>query len=144
MEIDDSIRDIFEDFRSIAVYGMSQNTEKPSYRVPAYMLSNDYNIIPINPNADKILDRKSYPDLVSVPEEIEVLNVFRPADQILALVAEAIERKRRKGDIDVIWLQSGIKNDEAKRLAVDAGFTFIQDKCMMMEYQKIFDSAEEA
>jgi predicted CoA-binding protein len=132
------IRKIFEDYRTIAVYGMSKNPEKPAHSVPAYLSSKGYTIIPINPGADKIIGQKSYPNLNDVQEKIDVLEVFRPSDQALDVVKEAVARRRQKGDIAVIWLQEGIQNEEARKVALEAGIIFIQDKCMLKEFKRIF------
>lgn len=126
--------DVFKNYKNIAVLGMSNNPAKPSHTVPAFIHRQGYNIIPINPNANEILDLKAYNDVKTIPEKIEVLNVFRPSGEAVKIVEEAIERKKEKNDIDVIWLQLGIVNDEAKQLAEENGIGFIQDKCMYIEY----------
>ena len=130
-----NLKEIFQNHKNIAVYGMSSNFEKPAFTVPGYMIKQGYNIIPINPTADTILKRKVYRKLADIPEQIDMLNVFRPSDEALEVVKEAVERKKDKGDIKLIWLQLGIKNDEAKKLAEDNGIEFIQDKCIYVEHK---------
>ena len=130
-----SYKHIFDNYKTIAVYGMSTNPVKPSNYVPAFLESNGYRIIPINPVAQEIDGKKSYPKIADVPDKIEILEVFRPSEQCLDVVNEAVERKKAKGDINVIWLQEGIINDEAKKLAEDNGFEFVQDRCMKKEYE---------
>ena len=125
---------IFEKYRNIAVYGMSKNPLKPSNTVPMYFMEHGFNIIPINPTIDEINGKKSYPKLIDVPDEIEVLDVFRPSADCLDVVREAVERKNIKGDIHLIWLQEGIVNEEARKLAESNGIEFVQDKCMYKEY----------
>jgi predicted CoA-binding protein len=129
-----TIKDIFQNYRNIAVYGASANTSKFAYRVPAFIASKGYNILPINPATPEILGKKVAKTIMDVEEKIEILNVFRPSDEAVGIVQEAIERKNAKGDIAVIWLQEGIYNEEAKKLALDNGFVFVQDKCMHVEY----------
>ncbi len=132
-----SYKQIFDKYRTIAVYGMSTNPAKPSNEVPALLESAGYNIIPINPVAQEINGKKSYPKIADIPDKIEILNVFRPSEQALDVVKEAVERKKEKGDIEVIWLQEGIRNDEAKKLAEENGIEFVQDRCMKIEYQSL-------
>ncbi len=132
-----TFKEIFDNYKTIAVYGMSTNEAKPSHHVPAFLLSQGYNIIPVNPVADEIAGQKVYKNLYDIPDEIEVLNVFRPSAQALEVVQEAVERKKAKGDIKLIWLQEGIINDDAKKIAKENGIEFIQDKCMYKEYQNL-------
>lgn len=134
----DKIREIFERFKNIAVVGISRNPEKPARKVPKYLLTKGYNIIPVNPNADRILGKKSYRNLLEVEEEIDIVEVFRPSEEVERIVKEVIERKRKRGDIYVIWLQEGIVNDKAKELAEKEGIIFIQDKCMYKEHMRIY------
>ncbi len=133
-----SIKEILENYKKIAYYGISNNPDKPAYRVPAFMQSQGFEVIPINPHADEILGKKVYRSLMDVEEEIEMLDVFRPSDQTIQVVREAIERKKVRGDIKVIWLQLDIKNEEARQLAEENGFIFVQDKCLHIEYVRYF------
>ncbi len=133
------IKEILENYKKIAFYGISTNPDKPAYRVPAFMQSKGYEVIPINPHADQILGKKVYRNLMDVEEEIEILDVFRPSEQTPQVVREAIERKKARGDIKVIWLQLDIKNEEARQLAEENGFIFVQDKCLHIEYERYFD-----
>lgn len=132
-----TIKEIFDTYQAIAVYGMSTNPSKAAHTVPEYLHKQGYNVIPINPGADKILGLKAYKKLEDVPEPIDILNVFRPSEQALGVVQEAVERKKAKGDIYLIWLQEGIINEKAKELAEENGIAFIQDKCMYKEYMNL-------
>ena len=129
------VKEIFERYKTIAVVGMSKNPAKASYSVPKFFIDNGYKVIPVNPTADEIDGIKVYKTLSDIPDIIEILNVFRPSDIALEVVQEAIERRKTKGDIKLIWLQEGIINDEAKKLAEDNGIEFIQDKCMYKLYE---------
>jgi uncharacterized protein len=131
-----TIKEIFEKYKTIAVYGMSKNPAKAANYVPAYLRGQGYNIIPINPTANEIDGLRCYPKLADVPDKIEILNVFRPSEDALDAVIEAVERKRTKGDIELIWLQEGIINDDAKLLAETNGIAFVQDKCMLKEHKR--------
>jgi predicted CoA-binding protein len=134
----DVIRDVFEKNKTFAVYGMSANPDKPAHSVPVYLMSKGFKIIPINPGAEKIAGQKSYAKLHDVEERIDVLEVFRPSEQALGVVKEAVERRKAKGDIHTIWLQLGIRSEEAKQLAESEGISFVQDKCMYVEHRKLF------
>jgi len=144
MSQDQHIKDILKTYRTIAVYGMSTNPEKPAHSVPVFLQSKGYTIIPINPGADEIAGCRCYPALADVEEKIDVLEVFRPSEQALDVVREAVERKRIKGDFDVIWLQLGIENERAGELAHREGFTYIENRCMKKEYQRMTGDRQES
>ncbi|OGU57813.1 MAG: hypothetical protein A2X64_00995 [Ignavibacteria bacterium GWF2_33_9] len=129
-----TIPEIINSYRKVAVYGMSTNPSKHAFIVPEVLLKNGFEIYPINPMADEILGQKSYKSLIDVEQEIEILDVFRPSEQVPDIVREAIERKKAKGDIKVIWLQEGIISEEAERLAKENGFEFVQNKCIKIEF----------
>jgi hypothetical protein len=129
-----SFNDIFANYKTIAVYGMSKHPEKAAHSVPAFMKKKGYKIIPVNPSADIILHLKVYHNLLDIPDAIDILNVFRPSVDALKIVEEAIERHNLRHDIKLIWLQEGIVSEEAKNLAEDNGIEFIQNRCMYKEY----------
>jgi predicted CoA-binding protein len=138
MITDKDIKEIFEKYRTIAVYGMSKNQEKPSHYVPAFLHAKGYTIIPVNPSADEIINLKCYSSLKDIPVNVDIVEVFRPSDQVLDVVNEALERNKEKKDIFIIWLQEGIYNNEAKKLAEDAGLIFVDSRCMYKDYKHIF------
>lgn len=138
MENNDRILDVLQKYRTIAVYGMSKNSAKAAHSVPAFLLSEGYAIIPVNPSVDMILNRRCYHRLKEVDEHIDIIEVFRPSEEALSIVQEAIARKKEIGDVAVIWLQEGIQNEEAKILAEKNGIIFIQDRCMFKEYSRAF------
>ena len=138
METDELIHEVFETYRTIAVYGMSQYPEKPAHYVPLFLATKGYDIIPINPYADEIIGQHCYPHLTEIRERIDILQVFRPSDQVLDVMEEVAKRSYEKGDIAVVWLQEGIKNPEALRKAEDLGIIFVQDRCMQKEFKRIF------
>lgn len=132
------IKEIFETYNNIAVFGMSKHIEKPAFTIPSYLKKQGYKVIPINPTTDSIMKLTSYPDIMSVPDFIEILLVFRPSEDALDIVKEAVKRKEEKGDIKLIWLQLGIINEEAKKLALENGIDFVQDKCMYVEHKAVY------
>ena len=129
---DDEIKQIFS-LKNVAVIGMSKNQEKAAHYVPKYLSQNGYNIMPVNPTADKILDKKCYSSVKDVTETIDIVDVFRPSDQVLPVVQEAITKKPK-----VIWLQEGIHNAEAEELARKAGIKVVFNRCMLAEHQRLF------
>ena len=112
---------------------MSANPEKPARRVPAFLIARGYEVIPVNPHHEQILGRKSYSTLAEVPGPIDVVEVFRPSEEIPRVVEQILKRE----DVRVVWLQEGIRNDEAVRPLVERGITVIQDRCMYKEYQRL-------
>jgi hypothetical protein len=112
---------------------MSKNKEKAAHYVPKYLSDNGFNIIPVNPTADQILDKKSYHSLDEIDQEIDIVDVFRPSDQVLPVIQEAIKKKPK-----VIWLQEGIHNSEAEELARKEGIKVVFNRCMLAEHQRLF------
>ncbi|HEX9913172.1 MAG TPA: CoA-binding protein [candidate division Zixibacteria bacterium] len=122
---------IFKDSKTIAVVGLSSNPSRPSYSVARYLQSQGYKIIPVNPNEKEILGEKSYPDLVSIPDKIDIVDIFRRSEDVPPVIEQAIEIKAK-----VVWMQEGIVNEEAAKKASDAGLTVVMDKCMYKEHCK--------
>ena len=128
---DKEIREIFS-MKKIAVVGMSQNPQKDAHMIPKYLTTQGYDVTPVNPNADEILGKKCF-DLVSeVPGQIDVVNVFRPSVDVLPVIQEAIKKKPK-----VIWLQEGIHNEEAEKLAKNEGITVVFNRCMFAEHRRL-------
>ena len=125
MNTDKSMKDILLSTKTIASFGLSSNPEKVSYGVVSYLKEQGYRIIPINPKASEILGEKAYPDLESVPEKIDVVQAFRRSEDIPPLVDAAI-----KIGAKVIWMQTGIVNEEAAKTAEAAGLKVVMDACM--------------
>lgn len=132
------MKTIFERTKNIAVIGMSKNPEKSAYSIPAYMKSVGYNVIPVNPTATEIEGVKCYATLAEVPEHIDLVSVFRPSADCSEVARQVIERHNAKGDISTLWLQSGITNADAKKMAEDAGIDFVEDKCFFIEHKYAF------
>ena len=128
---DDQIRDILS-LRKVAVIGMSKNSSKAAHYVPKYLYENGYDITPINPNAEQILEKKCYSSISEIDEQIDIVDIFRPSDDVLPFVREAIKKKPK-----VIWLQEGIHNLEAEDLARKEGIQVIFNRCMLAEHQRL-------
>lgn len=128
-EVEDKI---LTEYRNIAVVGLSPNPERPSHQIASYLAGQGYNIIPVNPNAQQILGRTSYPDLSSIPELVEVVDIFRRPEEVMPIVEEAI-----KVGAKAIWMQEGIINEEAAARARKAGLMVVMDKCMRKEHRRL-------
>ena len=123
----------FYSLKNIAVVGMSKNPEKAAHYVPKYLAEKGYNIIPVNPSADKILDKKCYHGIYEVPSPIDIVDIFRPSEEVLPVVKDAVQKHPK-----VIWLQEGIHNQEAEELARKAGIEVVFNRCMLAEHQRLF------
>ena len=124
----------FYDLKNIAVVGMSKNEGKAAYHVPKYLIDRGYNVIPVNPTASEIQGRKSYPAVSSVPEKIDIVDIFRPSEDVPAVVEDAI----KKNGIKVIWMQEGIYSEEAERMAREKGIEVVYNRCMQAEHMRLF------
>ncbi len=127
---------ILSEARTIAVVGASKNPEKDAHRIPKYLQEQGYRIIPVNPTADVILGERAYRSLSDVREPYDVVDIFRPSEDVPAIVDEAI-----KGPAKVIWMQLGIENDAAAEKAEAAGTIVIQNACMMVAHRRLVASA---
>ena len=128
---DDQIREILS-LNKVAVIGMSKNSSKAAHYVPKYLSDNGFNVIPVNPSSDEILGEKCYDSVLDIDEQIDIVDVFRPSDQVLPFVKEAIKKNPK-----VIWLQEGIHNSEAEELAKSHGIKVIFNRCMLAEHQRL-------
>jgi predicted CoA-binding protein len=132
VETDEELREIL-DHRTIAVVGCSSTAGKAAHDIPAYMQRQGYEIVPVNPYADEILGRPAADSLADVDEEIDVVDVFRPSEEVPGIVDEVLERD----DVEVIWLQLGIEDDAAAARAEEAGRQVVQDRCLKVEHQRL-------
>lgn len=123
---------ILTEAKTIAVVGASKNPEKDAHRIPRYLQEHGYRIIPVNPTADVILGERAYKSLSEVREPYDVVDIFRPSEDVPPIVDEAI-----RGPAKVIWMQQGIRNEEAARKAEAAGKIVVQDACMMVAHRSL-------
>ena len=131
----DLIRDILKQAKTIAIVGLSSERQKASYFVATYLKREGYRIIPVNPRGGTILGEMVYPDLISIPEQVDLVDVFRPASEVPAIVDQAIAIKA-KG----VWTQLRILNFEAAEKARAAGLAVVMDKCVKMEHGRFSGS----
>ncbi len=127
----DTILEILKKYKTIAVVGLSSNPMRPSFGVTEYMQGKGYRIIPVNPNETEVLGEKSYPRLEDVPEKIEIVNVFRRAEEVPPVVESAIRVGAK-----VVWMQMGIENEEAAAMARAAELVVVEDACILVEHRR--------
>ncbi len=130
----EEIKEIFENVKTIAVVGLSPNPVKDSHRVAKYLQSVGYKIVPIYPKEDEILGEKVYRSLKEIPFEVDMVDIFRKPAALPPIVRAAIDR----GDVKVVWFQAGIVNNEAAKMAKDAGLTVVQNRCTMVDHKALF------
>jgi predicted CoA-binding protein len=136
VETDADVRRILE-YSTVAVVGCSSTPGKDAHEIPKYLQAQGYEIIPINPTAEEVLGRPAYDSLSDVKEDIDIVDVFRPSPEVAGIVDEALARD----DVEVIWLQLGIHDDDAVARAEEAGLRVVQDRCMKPEHQRLVASA---
>lgn len=129
---DEQIKKILS-LKKVAVVGMSRSDDKAAHFVPKYLSENGFDIIPVNPSADEILGKKSYASVSDIPNSVDVVDIFRPSEEVLPFVKDAIKKKPK-----VIWLQEGIHNEEAEELARKEGIDVVFNRCMLAEHQRLF------
>ena len=131
---DEEIRNIYN-FKNIAVVGMSRDPAKAAHFVPKYMIERGFNVIPVNPSAVEILGRRTYSRVSDIKSQVDILDVFRPSEDVYPIVEDSI----RKRGIRVIWLQEGIHNSDAEKIARDNNIDFVFNRCIMAEHMRLFD-----
>ncbi len=128
----------FLELRNIAVVGMSRHEGKAAHSVPKYMIDHGYKVMPVNPLATRILGRRSFPKVSDVQDNVEVVDVFRPSNDVPAVVRDAIGKK----GIKVIWMQEGIYSEEAERIARNNGISVVHNRCIMVEHMRLVGGAD--
>jgi predicted CoA-binding protein len=129
---DAQMKRILETTRTIASVGVSANPEKASYYVGLYLQQQGYRIIPVNPTATEVFGEKAYPDLPSVPDTVDVVQVFRPSADVPPIVEQAIRIGAK-----VVWMQEGISNEAAAAEARAAGLDIVMDRCMRQTHRRL-------
>jgi uncharacterized protein len=125
----EKIRDFLRQAKTIAVVGLSDNPERTSYQVSAYMQKQGYRIIPVNPRITSSLGEKAYPDLQSVTVPIDIVNIFRRSEEVAGIVQAAIQVGAK-----AVWAQQGVRDDEAAREAVKHGLFTVMDQCIAVAH----------
>ena len=128
---DSEIKQILS-MKNVAVVGMSRDPSKDAHHVPKYLIENGYNVIPVNPTAEEILGRKCYKSLLDVPDKIDIVDVFRPSEDVPPIVKDAITKGAK-----VVWMQLGISNNEAAQEASKHGIKVVYNRCMLVEHGRL-------
>lgn len=132
---DNEIREMYT-FKNIAVVGMSRDPVKAAHFVPKYMIEKGYNIIPVNPLAKEILGRRTYSKVTDIKSQVDIVDVFRPSEDVYSVVEDSI----KKPGVRVIWLQEGIHNTDAEKIALDNKINVVFNRCLMAEHMRLFNS----
>ena len=128
---DQQITDILS-LRTVAVIGMSKHSSKAAHYVPKYLIDNGYDVTPVNPTAEKILNISCYDSVSEIECPVDIIDVFRPSEQISSIIRDCIEKKPK-----VIWLQEGIHDFESEELARKAGILVVFNRCMLAEHMRL-------
>jgi uncharacterized protein len=128
-----TIRRVLEESKTVAMVGLSANWSRPSYFAAKYLLDKGYDVIPVNPNYDEVLGQKCYPDLESIDRQVDIVDLFQRSEAVPAFVNPAVEMGAK-----TLWLQLGITNPEAEATARAAGLEVIVDRCMKIEFARLF------
>jgi len=130
---DQQLKELYKSIKTIASVGISSNPEKPSFDITLYLKEQGYRIIPVNPTAKEIHGEKAYPDLLSIPDKVDVVQLFRPSEDVPPYVEQAVQIGAK-----VVWMQQGISNPGAAKKAEAAGLTVVMDRCMRAEHMRLF------
>ena len=128
---DQQIVDILS-LKTVAVIGMSKHPSKAAHYVPKYLIGNGYDVTPVNPTTNKILDKRCYDSVTEIDGPVDIIDVFRPSDQISLIIHDCIKKKPK-----VIWLQEGIHDFESEELARKSGIIVIFNRCMLAEHRRL-------
>ncbi len=129
---DQELKEILRHSKTIVIVGCSSTPFKSAHEIPKFLKNVGYKIIPVNPNSKEIFGEKSYPSIKEISSEVDIVNIFRPSEEVLAIVKDAIKIKPK-----VIWMQLGIENKEAKELAEKNSIKVVMNKCLMVEYERL-------
>jgi predicted CoA-binding protein len=132
---DNEIRKMYN-FKNIAVVGMSRDPVKAAHFVPKYMIERGYNIIPVNPSANEILGKRTYAKVSDIKSQVDIIDVFRPSEDVYSVVEDSV----KKPGVKVIWLQEGIHNAEAEKMALDNRINVVFNRCIMAEHMRLFNT----
>jgi predicted CoA-binding protein len=128
--------EILQQYRKVAIVGLSSNPGRPSHAVAAYLIRHGFEVTPVNPRETEVFGRQAYSTLRDVPPPLEIVDIFREAEAVPAIVEDAIA-----GGAKVVWMQSGIVNEEAARRAREAGLLVVMDRCIKVEHGRTPGSA---
>ncbi len=122
---DNELKSLLESARTVAIVGLSTDPEKTSSKIAEILIGAGYDVIPVHPKATEILGRKAYPSLAEIPFPVDIVDVFRPADEAAGIARAAVDIRAK-----TLWLQLGIASEEARSIATDAGLQYVEDTCI--------------
>lgn len=135
------IKKILSELKTVAIVGLSREKDKASYEVASYLKKHGFQIVPVNPFAEEILGERSYKSILDIPPEIQKkidgIDIFRPSEDVPQIVEQSMCLKEMHHNLKVIWMQLGIINEQAAKLAREGGLIVIMNKCMMMEHKRL-------
>ncbi len=129
-EMNQNIPEIIKSHKRIAVVGLSDKPHRPSHGVAKLMKDKGFEVIPVNPTKDEIMGEKSYPSLLDIPGEVELVDIFRRPEHVDEIVDQAIEK-----GVKTVWMQLGVINEKAAQKALEAGLNVVMDRCWAIEYR---------
>lgn len=130
---EEEIKEVLKTSKRIAVVGLSNKPERTSYQVAKYLQEAGYEIIPVNPTITEALGEKAYPSLADIPGKVDIVNVFRRSEETVEPAQEAVNIGAK-----VLWMQLGVINDEAYKIAEEAGLKVVMNSCIMREHSRLF------
>ncbi len=128
-----TLRRILVEYKRVAIVGLSADWSRPSYFAAKYLLDHGFEVIPVNPKYEEVLGQKCYPDLISIPTPVDIVDLFQKVERVMPFVDDAITIGAR-----LVWMQLGIVHEEAAAKARDAGLEVVMDRCMKIEYARLF------
>ena len=132
VEEDPDLLEILRNARTIAVVGASTDPSRDSNMIAQFLIKQGYDVIPVNPKYTEILGRKCFPTVASIGKQVDIVDVFRRGEYMLETAGDAVEAKAQ-----VLWMQLGIENEDAARLAADAGLRVVMNRCIMVEHRRL-------
>lgn len=132
VDTDDLVEHILRSYSTITVVGASATESKAAHSVPAYMQQHGWRIIPVNPHAEEILGAPVYRSLADIPEQIGLVDVFRPSPETADVARQAVA-----AGAEALWLQLGIRSEEARSIAEQAGLLYVEDRCLIIEQRRL-------
>lgn len=126
------IKSLLNESTTIAIVGMSPKTQRPSNYVATYLIAQGYTVIPVNPGQDEILGLTCYPELKAIPISVDIVDIFRKASEVGAIVEQAVDMGAR-----AVWMQQGIVSEVAAQRAMDAGLCVVMDRCIKVDHSRL-------
>jgi len=141
--MEDSVEQILKSVKTVAIIGCSANKYRTSYHIANYLKENGIRIIPINPNYDEVLGVPCYPSIDKIPSDqtVDVVDIFRDSEHTVDMVREIIDWSEKTGQKPLIWTQLAVSSEEAKSLAEETGFSYVENECMMVQHDRVVGKA---